>query len=95
MSDDGTTSEGRLLSDFAGHTITLFPDRIEYTKKGFLSVKKASILLRDISETRVEYVDGLTKGKGYVRIETNDGNKHDLGLTTKATEVHEAIDAAL
>jgi hypothetical protein len=95
MTDKDTRTEGRLLSDFMGRIITLFPNRVEYTKKVFLRVKNESILLPDISEVRVDYVDGMTKGKGYVRIKTNDGKKHDLGLTTKAREVHEAIVAAL
>jgi len=95
MTDKDATTEGRLLSDFMSRTITLFPDRVEYMKKGFLGLKKESILLRDISEVRVDYVEGITKGKGYVRITTNAGKKHDLGLSTKAPEVHLAIDAAL
>jgi len=95
MTDKDTTTEGRLLSDFMGLKITLFPNRVEYIKKVFLGVKTESILLLDISEVIVDYVDGMTKGKGYVRIKTNDGKKHDLGLTTKAAEVQEAIVAAL
>jgi hypothetical protein len=95
MADKDTTTEGKLLSDFMSRTITLFPDRVEYMKKGFLGLKKESILLGNIGEVRVDYVDGITKGRGYVRITTNDGKKHDLGLTTNAPEVQLAIDAAL
>jgi hypothetical protein len=95
MTDKDPTTGGRLLSEFMGLKITLFPNRVEYTKKVFLGVKTESILLADISDVIVDYVGGMTKGKSYVRIKTNDGKKHDLGLTTKAAEVQETIVAAL
>jgi len=95
MTDAEGTSGGRLLSDFDGRSIILFPDRVEYTKKALWSVKRESIMLSSIVEVSVDYVDGVTKGKGHVRLETTDGKKHDLGLTSNAPEVHEAIYAAL
>src|SRR5438270_13271410 len=94
MTDTERTSEGRLLSDFEGRSITLFPDRVEYTKKAFWSVQRGSIMLSRIIAVTVDYVDGFTKGKGYVSLETSDGKKHHLGLTTNAPEVHEALYAA-
>jgi hypothetical protein len=94
MTDDDTTTEGRLLSDFRGFTITLFPDRVEYTKEVFLRTKKESIMLRNISEVRVDYVSGMAS-EGYVRIETDDGKTHDLGATMKGVEVQDSIMAAL